>query len=68
MKTMTRRELFKEMVSKDTLKQVVGAWYGFQKPMEDQLQPPKRESLLDKVKTINMKHSKSTITPNGKEG
>lgn len=65
---MTRRELFKEVVSRDTLKQVVGVWYSFQKPMEDQLQPPKRESLLDKVKTINMKHSKSTITPNGKEG
>lgn len=65
---MTRRELFREMVSKDTLKRVAGAWYGFRKPMDDQLQPRKRESLLDRVKTINMKYAKPNITPKGKEG
>lgn len=65
---MTRRELFKELVSKDTIKQVASAWYGFTKPVEQQLAPTKRESLLEKVRTIDMKYKKPTINPNGKEG
>ncbi len=65
---MTRREMFKEVVSKDTVKQVVKAWYSFSKPVEEQLTPPKPESLLDKVKKINMKCAKPKINPNGKEG
>ena len=32
MKEITRREMFKELVSKDTIKQVAGSWYGFTKP------------------------------------
>jgi len=67
-KSMTRREMFKEVVSKDTLKQVMKTWYSFSKPVEEQLAPPKRESLLDKVKQINMKYAKPRINPNGKEG
>jgi len=60
--------MLKEVVSKDALKQVVKTWYSFSKPVEDQLAPPKRESLLDKVKTINTKYAKQKINPNGKEG
>jgi len=64
---MTRRELFKEMVSKDTIRKVAGAWYGFTEPLQ-QPTAPKRESLLDKVKTIDMKYKKLLINQNGKEG
>jgi len=67
-KSMTRREMFKEVVSKDTLTQVMKTWYSFSKPVEEQLAPPKRESLLDKVKQINMKYAKPKFNPNGKEG
>jgi len=67
-KPITRRELFKEMVSKDTIRQFVGAWYGFSKPLQQQPAAPKKESLFERVKNINMKHSKPIINQNGKEG
>jgi hypothetical protein len=67
-KSITRREMLKEVVSKDTVKQVAKAWYSFSMPVEQQLAPPKPESLLDKVKKINMKYTKITSNPNGKEG
>jgi len=60
--------MLKEVVSKDALKQVARTWYSFSKPVEEQLAPPKRESLLDKVKTINTKYAKPKTNPNGKEG
>jgi hypothetical protein len=64
-KKMTRRDLLKEMVSKDTLKQVMGAWYGFSKPFSDAKGvSKKKDSLLTKVKAIDMKY----MTNNGKEG
>lgn len=64
MKTLTRRELFREMVSKDTLRQVVHAWNGFTDPLSEGLGTKKQESLLDKVKKVNAKYTKN----NGKEG
>jgi len=67
-KTITRRELFKEMVSKDTIRQVVGAWYGFTKPLQQQTAAAKKESLLDRVKKFDMKYAKPKINQNGKEG
>jgi len=67
-KTITRRELFKEMVSKDTIRQVVGAWYGFSRPLQQQPAAPKKESLLDRVRNIDMKYTKQKINQNGKEG
>ncbi len=65
MKALTRRELFSELVSKDTLRQVVNAWYGFTKPLSEELGTMKKqESLLDKVKKLDSKHTKNY----GKEG
>jgi len=61
---LTRRELFKEAVSKDTIRQVFHAWHGFTEPLSEGLGTKKQESLLDKVKTLNAKHIKS----NRKEG
>jgi len=56
---LTRRELFKKMVSKDTIKKVAGAWYGFSKPLtETAPQPEKKESLFEKVQRINSKKKK----------
>jgi len=64
---LTRRELFKEMVSKDTIKKVAGAWYGFSKPLtETGPHPQKKESLFEKVQRLNSKEKK--YIPNGKEG
>jgi len=52
--------MFKELVSKDTIKQVVGAWYGFTRPLSEGLNTQiKPESLLDKVKRINSKNLKN---------
>jgi hypothetical protein len=56
-KVLTRRELFKEVVSKDTLKQVVTAWYGFTEPLKGGAEK-KQESLLEKVNRLNSKHMK----------
>lgn len=60
MKAITRREMFKELVSKDTVKQVVGSWYGFTKPFmaDKEVSGPKKESLLDVVKRLDTKHMK----------
>jgi len=62
---LTRRELFKEIVSKDTIKQVAGAWYGFTAPLTKASAQPKKESLFDKVQRLN---TKTNFIPNGKEG
>jgi hypothetical protein len=62
---LTRRELFRELVSKDTLKQVASAWYGFSQPLSEGLNTKKKEeSLLEKVKRIDSKFLKQ----NRKEG
>jgi len=64
MKAITRREMFKELVSKDTLKMVAGSWYGFTKPLmaeEKVSDGTKKGSLLDVVKRLdqkNMKHDR----------
>jgi hypothetical protein len=64
---LTRRELFKEMVSKDAIKKVAGAWYGFSKPLTKTApQPEKKESLFEKVQRLNTKEK--NFIPNGKEG
>ena len=60
-KNLTRRELFKEMASKDALKKVMSAWYGFSVPLDVN---KKKDSLLTKVKTIDMKFTNN----NRKEG
>ena len=52
------------MVSKDTLRQVVHAWQGFTDPLSEGLGTKKQETLLDKVKNLNAKHTKN----NRKEG
>lgn len=68
MKELTRRELFKELVSKDTLKQVAGAWYGFSKPLtETGSATKKKDSLLETVRKAEMKYARKTHN-NGKEG
>lgn len=60
MKEITRREMFKELVSKDTLKMVAGSWYGFTQPLmaEQHVSGPKKGSLLEVVKQMNAKHMK----------
>jgi hypothetical protein len=61
MKAITRREMFKEIVSKDTLKMVAGSWYGFTKPfLAEQNVPdrPTKGSLLEVVKRFDAKHMK----------
>jgi hypothetical protein len=64
-KNITRRELFKEMVSKDTLKQVMGAWYDFSKPFSEEKAGKKQKgSLLQTIKKVDMKY----MNNNGKEG
>jgi len=64
---LTRRELFKELVSKDTIKKVAGAWYGFSKPLKEAgPQPQKKESLFEKVQRLNSKEK--NFIPNRKEG
>jgi hypothetical protein len=67
MKEITRREMFKELVSKDTLKMVAGSWYGFTKPFtaeEKVSDGPKQGSLLSVVKRLDKKH----MNPDRKEG
>ena len=52
--------MFKELVSKDTIKQVASAWYGFTQPLTEELDTQmKPESLLDKVKKIESKYSRN---------
>ena len=64
-KNMTRRELFREMASKDTLKQVMGAWYGFSRPFsEEKAEQKQKDSLLQTIKKVDMKY----MNNNGKEG
>jgi len=61
MKEITRREMFKELVSKDTLKIVAGSWYGFTKPLmaENEVSDgPKKRSLLAVVKRLDQKNMK----------
>ena len=61
MKEITRREMFKELVSKDTLRMVAGSWYGFTKPLmaeQDVSGGPKKGSLLAVVKRLDTKHMK----------
>jgi hypothetical protein len=61
MKEITRREMFKELVSKDTLKMVAGSWYGFTQPFlaeKDVPGKPKKGSLLEVVKRYDAKHMK----------
>jgi len=58
-KEITRREMFKELASKDTVRQVAKAWYGFTSPLSEGLTTAmKPESLLDKVKRIDAKYQK----------
>jgi len=64
-KNMTRRELFKEMTSKDSLKQVMSAWYGFSRPFsEKKAEEKKKDSLLQTIRKVDMKY----MNNNGKEG
>jgi hypothetical protein len=55
---LSRRELFRELLSKDTVRQVASAWYGFTQPFSEQPKK-KQESLLDKVKKIDSKFLKN---------
>ncbi len=55
---LSRRELFRELVSKDTIKQVAGAWYGFTQPFSEEPKK-KKDSLLDRVKKIDSKYPKN---------
>jgi len=49
-----------EVVSKDTIKRVAKAWYGFKDPFSEASSIPKKpESLLDKVRKIDAKNSKN---------
>jgi len=58
-KAITRREMFKELASKDTIRQVASAWYGFTAPLSEGLNTAmKPESLLDKVKRMDSKYRK----------
>jgi len=59
MKEITRREMFKELVSKDTIKQIAGSWYGFTKPFTaEQNVSGGPKSLLAVVKRLDTKHMK----------
>lgn len=65
-KVLTRRELFTELFSKNTIKQVATAWQGFSGPLLSQKggEEKKKESLLEKVNRLNM----NRMTNNRKEG
>ena len=64
-KNMTRRELFREMTSKDSLKQVMSAWYGFSRPFsEEKAEQKQKDTLLQTIKKVDLKY----INKNGKEG
>jgi len=56
--------MLSEVVSKDTLKKVAKAWYGFSVPFSEGSGATKQESLLDKVRKAEAKHNRN----NGKEG
>ena len=56
--------MLSEVVSKDTIKKVAKAWYGFREPFSEESMPKKPESLLDKVRKIDAKQTKNI----GKEG
>lgn len=56
------------MVSKDAIRQVAGAWYGFSAPITGTTQETKKESLFEKVQRLNMQHKKDPIKHDGKEG
>jgi len=48
-----------EMVSKNTVKKVAKAWYGFKEPFSEESSIPKKpESLLDIVKKADAKFNK----------
>ena len=65
MKLLTRREMLGEVVSKDTIKKVAKAWYGFKDPFSEASGIPKRpESILDIVRKTDAKYTKNI----GKEG
>jgi hypothetical protein len=63
-RNMTRRELLKEMVSKDTMKHVMSSWYGFSRPFSSEKLEQKKDSLLQTIKKVDMKY----MNNNGKEG
>jgi len=64
-KVLTRREMLSEVVSKNTIKKVAKAWYGFKEPFSGESGMPKKpESLLDKVRKADAKQTKNI----GKEG
>jgi hypothetical protein len=64
-KLLTRREMLGEVVSKDTIRKVAKAWYGFKDPFSEASGIPKKpESLLDKIRKVDAKHTKHI----GKEG
>lgn len=66
---LTRRELFKQMVSKDAIKKVAGAWYGFSKPLTETCsQPQKKESLFEKVQRLENLNRKNSDDSLRKEG
>jgi hypothetical protein len=55
-KALTRRELFSELFSKNTIKQVATAWQGFSQPLLSQVngKEKKKESLLETVNRLNI--------------
>lgn len=55
------------MASKDSLRHVARAWYGFTMPLSGEQKKdmkPKQESLFEKVQRLNAQH----VNKNGKEG
>jgi len=65
-KLLTRREMLSEAVSKDTIKKVAKAWYGFKDPFSEASGTPKKpESLLDKVRKADAKHTNKNIRKEG---
>lgn len=52
------------MVSKNTVKQVLTAWYGFSNPLVEEPVVQKKDNLLEIVRKADMKYLKK----NGKEG
>jgi hypothetical protein len=51
--------MFKELASKNTIRQVASAWYGFTSPLSEGLTTAtKPESLYDRVKRIDAKYRK----------
>jgi hypothetical protein len=57
-KLLTRREMLGEVVSKDTIRKVAKAWYGFKDPFSEASGIPKKpESLLEKVRKADAKYT-----------